>query len=353
MLRGLALHGLDVQAIAARRSFAIDGPVFSDVPVEVVDVPDPMVDLRHQLRRLRYPRGSLMGPFLERVRDLARVADVVHLDEIETAWCNVGNHAPSSLNVHFRTLRDRRIPAPWRHEFRFLVEYAAAEVVAARRYRFLSANSREVAASLRRLNRRAEIAFAPFALEPSHYRCASYDGPPRAGIIGTASWPPTAYAIERLVGRVWPRMRRLIPEARLLVAGRGTELLPRVATEEAAIEYCGEVKAVSEFLAGVSVLLYPAVRGSGVKVKVIEAMACGVPVVTTACGAEGVAPNDGVVVCDDDAELARAAASILRDVGERRERGAVAHATFLRDHTPQRAIAPLVDLFHRMSEVSG
>ena len=95
-------------------------------------------------------------------------------------------------------------------------------------------------------------------------------------------------------------------------------------------------------------LLYPIERGSGMKVKVLEAIASGVPVVTTRFGAEGVEGGDGVVIKRTDAELAAAAVSLLRDDVERRERGGAARAAFLERHAPEVATAPLVDLYHRM-----
>ena len=66
-------------------------------------------------------------------------------------------------------------------------------------------------------------------LDPEAYAQASLEGPPTAGIIGTASWLPTQAAVLRLVEHVWPLVRRAVPDARLLVAGRGmSELMGSV-----------------------------------------------------------------------------------------------------------------------------
>lgn len=350
LLRGLPLHGVDVQALAARQFFADDSPVPDDLPVEVVDVRSQSKRRFEQLARLRRPRGALVGPFSDRVRALAPDYDVVHLQETETAWCDLGVERPSSLHMDFRVLRDRPVPAPWRHEFRFLAEYAAAEVVAARRHRFLVANSSRVADSLRRLNRKAEVVVVPLSLDPAAYGTAPLDGPPVAGIIGSGDWPPTASAIARLVRRVWPLVRRDVPEARLLIAGRATGALAVPGAAALGIEFVGEVDSAAGFLSRLSLLLYPVERGSGMKVKVLEAMACGVPVVTTKDGAEGVAPTPGVVVRASDEELARAAAEVLRDARARTERGAASRGVFLERFAPEPATAPLAELFVRMAE---
>jgi glycosyltransferase involved in cell wall biosynthesis len=153
--------------------------------------------------------------------------------------------------------------------------------------------------------------------------------------------------MRRLVSAVWPVVRRQVPEARLRIAGRGTGAL---GLEGPGIEVLGEVPSAVEFLRGLSLLLYPIARGSGVKVKVLESVACGLPVVTTARGAEGVDGGDGIVVHEDVPSLARAAAAILEDEGERRDRGSAARAAFEQRYSPAPATEPLVDLYHRLAE---
>ncbi|HET7808006.1 MAG TPA: glycosyltransferase family 4 protein, partial [Gaiellaceae bacterium] len=87
----------------------------------------------------------------------------------------------------------------------------------------------------------------------------------------------------------------------------------------------------------------------GMKVKTLEAMASGVPVVTTAAGAEGIGPSDGVLVRERPEELAAAAVELLADEGARRERGAAARSDFLRRYSPRPATEPLVELYRRMA----
>src|SRR5919201_2909981 len=81
LLRGLAAHGVDVRALAARQHFAEVGDVPPDLPVEVVPV-EPEPPWRARLGRLTHPRGELgRGTFAERVREAARDAALVHLEE--------------------------------------------------------------------------------------------------------------------------------------------------------------------------------------------------------------------------------------------------------------------------------
>jgi glycosyltransferase involved in cell wall biosynthesis len=74
-----------------------------------------------------------------------------------------------------------------------------------------------------------------------------------------------------------------------------------------------------------------------------------VPVVTTPAGAEGVAPTEGVVVCTSDEQLADAAARLLQDAEERRQRGTEARRASTERYSPVPATVPVVELYRRMA----
>ncbi len=348
LLRGLQGHGLEVTALAARQLGAASDDPPPDLPVEVVRVPPDPPGWGGRIQRLQRPRGWLSrGVFGERVRQLARDADVLHLEETETAWCDRGTATPALLHAHYLIREDQGWPRPWEREVRHFVEFALAERAATRRHRRLVASSPRVAEELRRRAPQARVIEAPLCLDPTAYAQASLAGPPTAGIIGTASWVPTRAAVLRLVERVWPLVRQSVPDARLLVAGRGTSELLR-SVDAPGVSVVGEVPSAPAFLRGLSTLLYPLERGSGMKVKVLESIACGLPVVTTPLGAEGIAV-DGVTIRKDDRSLAEAAIELLSDPAARREQGAAARAAFLAGYSPAVATEPLVELYGELT----
>lgn len=346
LLRGLRAHGVDVSAVAARRAHSITGELPDDLDVEIVPVSPPPRSLRRQLDRVRRPRGELRGDFAARVRELAPDADVVHLDETEAAWCDESIDVPSVVHMHYLVRLDQDLGAPWTSSFRHVAEFALAERAAARRHRYLVASSPLVADGLRALSPRAEITLAPLSLDPRYYDPAPLDGPPVAGIIGAGFWPPTQTAIRRLT-RIWPRVIERVPAARLRIAGRRMSEI--VGQPGRGVELVGEVASAAEFFNGLSLLLYPVSRGSGMKVKVLEALAAGVPVVTTRFGAEGIDPGAGVTVADDDDALVAAAVALLEDAERRRAAGSAARELFLRRYAPEPATEPLVRLYERMT----
>jgi glycosyltransferase involved in cell wall biosynthesis len=318
LLLGLRANGVEVSALAARPpGWQYDSP--DELGVEIVDVPAGD-DWRSRLGRVRRPLGALSRTvFGERVRAAAASVDAVHLETIDTVWCADGITVPSGLHLHYLARADRR---------RSLAdaEYVLAERLALRRYSHLIVSSQSVANAVG-----PGATTMRLSLDPARYHAAPLQDRV-AGIIGTASWAPTARAVDQLLSDVWPRVRERVPDARLRIAGRGF----------------AEVSSSAEFLRSLSVLLYPLERGTGAKVKTLEAIASGVPVVTTPAGADGIAESEGVIVAAP-ADLADAAALLLLDEGERRRRGAAARATFLSSHAPALATKPLVELYARLT----
>lgn len=346
LLRGLLGHGLEVQALVADRNPAARRMPPSDLPVEIM--PMPLTGgMKTRWRRLADPRGQLgRPPFSDRLRALAADADIVHLEELDSAAAGAGLTPPSVLHLHNSWRRDGPGARLWTPAGREYLEHRWAERRAAPRARWLVANSREIASELAQAAPGASVSVAPLTLDPEPYRDAATLEAPVAGLIGRAPWPPTANAVRRLVERVWPRVRERAPDARLRLAGFGMEAAAfGYETPTPGIEWVGPVPSATEFLRSLGVLFYPVDRGSGTKIKVLESLALGLPVVTTADGAEGLVTHDGVIVESGDAALAQATAALLNDAGSRRTLGAAGRAAFTAHHTPVPGTAPLVELY--------
>jgi glycosyltransferase involved in cell wall biosynthesis len=218
-----------------------------------------------------------------------------------------------------------------------------------RRARWLLVNSAEVAEPLVSATPNAEVVVAPLALDPSHYQPRATLESSAVGLIGTARWPPTRAAVERLLAKVWPLVIERRPAARLLLAGEGMERSNFAHVREpAGVQWLGSVPSATEFLGELGALLYPLTAGSGAKIKVLEALALGIPVVTTPEGAEGLGGCGGVTVDTDDRALADAVVVLCGDSRARRAAGDAAYETFACHHAPLPAAGPVVELYERM-----
>lgn len=348
LVEGLRGHGIDVTALAARAGHDHAEPP-PRVGVRVVPVEESRSRVRVNVDRLRRPRGELsQTDFGVAVRASAAAADVLHLEQVEAGWLSEGVSTPTVVHLHHLVRADRDLGAPWSVGFREVLEFAAGERAAARRHNWLLVSSPVVRDALRIHAPAARIVEAPLSLLPEHYPAARLDGSPVLGIIGTGGWAPTARAVSRLVDRVWPLVRARVPEARLHVAGRGTASMPSVRPPPPGVDAIGEVDSAPAFLTGLSAMLFPLSRGSGMKVKVLEALACGLPVVTTRCGAEGLLSRDGIMVSEDDEVLASAAVELLTDDRSRIQRGDLARRHFQQHYSPAPATEPIAALYREM-----
>ena len=349
LLRGLKDSGVECQVLAAQIGAMAQEPLPADIDIELVSLEPPSA-WEGRLDRLLRPGGRLSrGEFALRVQALSAQVDVVHFVEPQAAAALAHARAPALAQIHFHTRRDRRIGAPWRKEGRDAIELLRAERRICRDARWLLANSAEVAAELASHAPRAQIVVAPLALDGGYYTPRATLGPATAGLIGTASWPPTAKAVERLLTEVWPLVYERRPGAQLLLAGAGMERSRFAHLPDCpGVEWRGRVPSAAAFLRELGLLIYPLSAGSGLKVKVLEALALGVPVVTTPDGAEGLGGLGGVIVASENQPIAEAAVALLDDREARRIAGEAAYRTFVDHHTPKVAAGPVVGLYERM-----
>lgn len=129
---------------------------------------------------------------------------------------------------------------------------------------------------------------------------------------------PNRLAAELLVTRIWPLVRAARPRAHLMLAGRGSrefmaELPPGAVGP--GVTALGFVDDLAPLYRQATTVVAPLPEGGGIKIKVLEAMARGVPVVTTPVGAEGitVAADDAAVIAPADERFAAALVALAGD----------------------------------------
>lgn len=134
------------------------------------------------------------------------------------------------------------------------------------------------------------------------------------GFHGGMTWEPNRETAEHLAGPIAAALAGLPgPQLRIRLAGR-----PMPATVQACdgingVEICGFVDDIRDWLASLTLYVMPMYLGAGVKNKLIEAMAAGIPVLTNARGAEALPAQarQAVAIAGSDAEIARATRALL------------------------------------------
>ena len=141
---------------------------------------------------------------------------------------------------------------------------------------------------------------------------------PRVTFLGNLSVPHNVDAAIYLVQKVWPRILAARPDAELELAGADPVAAVRALASAPGVRVTGPVPSLVPVWERSGVLLAPLRFSTGIQNKVLEAMAAGVPVVTTPQAAEAIHARDGehLRVGDSDETLANAALELLRG-GER------------------------------------
>jgi glycosyltransferase involved in cell wall biosynthesis len=132
--------------------------------------------------------------------------------------------------------------------------------------------------------------------------------------VGNFHHAPNVDAVGHFCESIWPLVRQALPEAHLTLVG--TAPPPAVQAHDGDdVTVTGWVPSVEPYLERARVSIAPLRYGAGVKGKIAEAIAAGVPVVTTSIGAEGMGFVDGehALIADEPAEFAAAIVRLYRD----------------------------------------
>jgi polysaccharide biosynthesis protein PslH len=287
-------------------------------------------------------------------RELARGYDVLHLEQMSTGW--FGLDVPRALlNVHFFDVID------WAEKEMGLNERKALWQArrATRRLlhgipniRLLTPRLKEVAESI---NPKAHYWVVPFALDTSLYELQPPAREPVVGLIGSMHWEPSRSAAERLITRIWPLVKEGFPEAKLYIAGWNAAKYLQKFSSRQDLTLAENLAHPSEFFSKAAVMVYAPSRGSGMKVKVMEAMAYGVPVVTTWEGVEGIEYQNGreCWVAESDQDLAGKVCRLLASSAERLQMRDAARRLIEEVYSPGPVVDKMIEVYRQLIAAPG
>jgi polysaccharide biosynthesis protein PslH len=157
------------------------------------------------------------------------------------------------------------------------------------------------------------IAVIPNGVDLEYF---AYRPAPEAGRIvftGNMSWPPNEDAAEHFVRDILPSIKSRIPDASFWIVGADPSRRVQNLANTAGVHVTGTVVDIRPWIWSAAVYASPLRFGLGVKNKILEAMACGAPIVATSQSLSGTPLIDGrhAMIADDDAKFTESAGRLL------------------------------------------
>ncbi len=214
-------------------------------------------------------------------------------------------------------------PSPWhraysRGQYQRMLRYEAEVCSAAKRIIAVSAADAQAMNSLYGAKR---VCSVPTGVD------VEYFAPPRAippahdlVFLGAMDWRPNVDGLLWFARSVLPLIRRQRPNCSLTIAGRNPNAEVRgLGGSDRYIHVTGTVEDVRPYLWESAVSIVPLRIGGGTRLKIYEAMAAKIPVVSTSVGAEGldVRAGETIAIADSPQEFAQACLALLEDAGAR------------------------------------
>jgi glycosyltransferase involved in cell wall biosynthesis len=309
--------------------------------VEIWEPPYPWKGARWQAELVRSAASSIPFTFRplysEHLRGrwaekLARhPGALVHIDAIDLAlFAETTNGFRKVLNHHncesaLLLRRADREANPLKKKY---LQFEARKLVRwerdlSGRFQVNAVVSEEDALQLRALNPAAHIHVVENGVDTDYFQPMDVPEEPHSLIFtGSLDWQPNISAILYFAREVWPLVKRGCPDAKLLVAGKSpAESVLLLAEQDTSITVYPSPEDMRPLLARASVYICPLLEGGGTRLKILDAMAMGKPVVSTSIGCEGlrVAPGENILIGDGAKTLAELSLRLFAEK-EMRER---------------------------------
>jgi polysaccharide biosynthesis protein PslH len=253
--------------------------------------------------------------------------DVVLFQLIEMAQFRPRDyHRPTVLCMEDPLVLKYRQRSPWnpawyaplltRYEAARLKRYEQKHVV--RFNRTLLLNPADVQ-EYGRVLRNTKLAWVPYGVDANHFHFADKTLRREGMIIitGNMNHPPNIEAVEYFCGTVFPKVKQRISQANLWLVGANPVIAVSKWAADSQIHVTGFVPEMSAYLQQAMVSVCAVQLETGSQTKILEALACGTPVVASSAANHGIGAVSGqhLYVADSSAEFAERVISLLQ--GER------------------------------------
>ena len=284
----------------------------------------------YEKRKTLFERfSSLMRPFSYTIPKDMREAiaarfddayDVIHVEQSFATWALPRVDSRCLLSVHYlanidlkeakiRTLKDCFIIPMMKRTERKMIE----------KYHHVKSCSLNIEKTIQSWFPYKHYQHFPFAIDISEYKYLEKKDRRSSDyitLIASMGWYPGRSAAENLINQIWPSLKKLNPKMKLRIVGWGARSVLVNYLQLPDVEILENVPDIKKYFYESSLLVYTPDAGSGVKIKVQEAMLLGTPVVTNFSGVEGLMIEDQqeVLVAKDSEHAIQLVHHLFNDV---------------------------------------
>lgn len=167
--------------------------------------------------------------------------------------------------------------------------------------------------------------------------------------VGTFKWLPNVEAVKFLVDKVWPLIKKKVPQARLWIVGNApTKDVLAYQVKDTSITITGGIPDIRDAFKGAHLLVAPVFSGKGTRYKILEAMASETPVVATDIAVEGLGVKHGkeVLIGNSAEKMAELAIELLQNASKRKQLAKEAKS-FVTKHYDWQNISQTLDRIYK------
>lgn len=133
--------------------------------------------------------------------------------------------------------------------------------------------------------------------------------------IGALDWAPNQEGLIWFFDKCWPQIHQEYPEVKFYLAGRNAPEWFERRIKLDGIEYLGEINDAYDFINSKAIMVVPLFSGSGMRIKIIEGMSLGKPIVTTDIGTEGIPTENenNILIANNEEQFILAIKRLIND----------------------------------------
>jgi polysaccharide biosynthesis protein PslH len=313
-----AVHTVPIQRSLWRNLRAGVKGLMTGLPIVVArdEMGEMLALLRQLVRQTRYDVIHADQLSMAGYGQLAARASIPHhpktlLDEHNAIYVLSRRMADTEQNALRRLVMAREARAFARYEARMIRAYdALLTVIPEDQRRLLDLFER---GERRELTRKFTV--IPICVDvEQELPVTPQEGHPKTILhLGTMFWPPNINGVLWFAREVLPLIHEEMPEAQFIVIGKNPPGEVEALMVDPRVQVTGYVTDIAPYLARTGVFVVPLHAGSGMRVKILDAWAWGLPVVSTPIGAEGIEVRDGenILLASDAPAFARATLRLL------------------------------------------